>query len=227
MEKDWCRWLASKAPSRYSPEQYARLVKRYYDGPTGWFTLLSGILIGHETLASRIIGPQGFDIRGCKRILDVGCGNGRCLQLLLQLADEDAVLIGCDLSRGMLRRARHCLQSQRPSLFAADLRAFPYRDASFDAVVCGWALEHLQDIRSGLREIARVLRPGGKALILTTETSLVGAIRSRIYHCRTTRRSELQAAAAECRLAWLRSLWWSRLHWMFGLGGIVVEFRRT
>ncbi|MCS6926750.1 MAG: class I SAM-dependent methyltransferase [Candidatus Binatia bacterium] len=231
-DRQWYRhWLtsrlASHAPERWSPEEYRRFVRRYYDGPAGWFTLLSGILTGHETLAYRIIGPHGFDIRGCRRILDAGCGNGRYLRFLLRAAEPQAVLDGCDLSLGMLRRARQRLQSSRPCLVAAALQHLPYRDHSFDAIVCGWVLEHLPDVSAGLSELRRVLRPGGKLLLLTTEDTLLGALCSRIYASRTTNRRALRALVEACGLRWYRELWWSRVHRRLGLGGIVVEVRNS
>lgn len=219
--------LASRALERWSPEEYRRFVRRYYDGPAGWFTLLSGVLTGHETLAYRIISPQGFDIRGCRRILDAGCGNGRYLRFLLRAAEPYAVLDGCDLSLGMLRRARQRLQSRRPILVAAALQHLPYRDDSFDAIVCGWVLEHLPDISAGLLELRRVLRPGGKLLLLTTEDTLLGALCSRLYASRTTSRRALRAIVEACGLSWYRELWWSRVHRRLGLGGIVVEVRKA
>jgi ubiquinone/menaquinone biosynthesis C-methylase UbiE len=219
--------LASKTPRLRSPHDYYRLVKRYYDGPAGWFTLLSGVLTGHETLAHRVISPAGFDVSACHRILDAGCGNGRYLRFVLRRATRGAIIVGCDLSYGMLERARRRLAGRVPPLQAADVRQLPYRSASFDAIVCGWMLEHLQDMRVGLRELARVLCPGGKLLLLTTEQSLTGALCSRVYHSRMTSRAELRAACADCGLQWHRELWWSSLHRLLGLGGIVVEVRRA
>jgi ubiquinone/menaquinone biosynthesis C-methylase UbiE len=219
--------LASPVPASRTPQEYSRLVRQYYDGSAGWFTLVTGFLTGHETLAYRIIGPCGFDLRGCKRILDAGCGNARYLRFLLRCADPDAMLNGCDLSLGMLRRARHRLASARPLLLSAVLQHLPYTDQSFDAIICGWVLEHLQDMCPGLRELARVLYSDGKLLVLTTENTITGALCSRVYHSRTTSRAELRAAAGECGLVWYRELWWSRLHQILGLGGIVVELRKA
>jgi ubiquinone/menaquinone biosynthesis C-methylase UbiE len=221
------RALESKEIERRSADDYRRHIQSYYDGFPGAFTLISGFFTGHEALAGRLISPRGFDIRGCKRILDAGCGNGRYLRFLLRQADADAELTGCDLSEGMLNRARRRLKSDRPNLLAADLTRLPYRDHSFDAIVCGWVLEHLPDPLPGLRELARVLRPGGKLLLLTTERTITGAICSRFYHCRTYSREELRAACAQCGLEWQREHWWSGLHRVFRLGGIVVELRRN
>jgi ubiquinone/menaquinone biosynthesis C-methylase UbiE len=220
------RVLRSKEPERRDAAAYHELVKNYYNGPAGWFTLITGYLTGHESLAGNLFSPDAFDVRGCKRILDAGCGNGRYLRFLLRQADPDAILSGCDLSEGMLKRAQGRLKTDRPLLLAADLKQLPYRDGTFDAAVCGWVLEHLQDPRVGLRELARVLRPGGKLLVMTVESTITGAICSRLYHCRTTRRDELKKYAEECGLIWHKEHWWSRVHRWFGLGGIVVELRR-
>src|SRR5207247_2249787 len=105
----------------------------------------------------------------CKRILDAACGNGRYARFLLRHADPDALLTSFDLSPNMLERAQARLGSDRASFVVADLSRLPYNDGVFDAVVCGWAIEHLPDPRPGLHELARVLRPGGRLLLLATE----------------------------------------------------------
>jgi ubiquinone/menaquinone biosynthesis C-methylase UbiE len=189
-------------------------------------TALTGRLTGHETLAGRLIRRDGFDVRGCKRILDAGCGNGRYSQFLLSEADADATITSFDYSQQMLQRARKRLQSSRVTHVAADLTRLPYADACFDAIVCGWVLEHLPDPRPGLRELARVLRPGGRLLLLATEDTFTGALCSRLWHCRTYNRQDLRRVAQECGLHWVRELWFSKLHERLRLGGIIAELRR-
>jgi SAM-dependent methyltransferase len=218
--------LESKEPGRRSFADYRRFIQHHYDGLPGKLTAVTGLLTGHEALAGRLIRPGAFDIRGCKHILDAGCGNGRYSRFLLRQADPDASLTGFDYSQQMLKRARHRLHSDRVALLAADLTRLPYANAVFDAVVCGWVLEHLPDPRPGLRELARVLRPGGKLLLLATEDTLTGAMCSRLWHCRTYNRAELRRVSEECGLRWQRELWFSRLHSLLRLGGIIVEMRR-
>jgi ubiquinone/menaquinone biosynthesis C-methylase UbiE len=222
----WGGVIESKDPERRSFADYRRYIQRHYDGLPGAMTALTGRLTGHETLAGRLIQSDGFDVRGCNRILDAGCGNGRYSQFLLSEADADALITSFDYSQQMLQRARKRLQNRRVTQVAADLTRLPYADASFDAIVCGWVLEHLPDPKPGLRELARVLRPGGKLLLLATEDTLTGALCSRLWHCRTYNRQELRMVAEECGLHWVRELWFSKLHEKLHLGGIIVELRR-
>jgi ubiquinone/menaquinone biosynthesis C-methylase UbiE len=218
--------VASKKIPHSETAEYNQFLKKQYDGAAGWFTVVTGYLTLHEPLARRIISPKAFDIRGCKSILDAGTGNGRYLRVLLKEADPDAILVGCDLSVGMLRRAEMRLHSHRPHLLTADITKLPYADKSFDAVICGWVLEHLPDQLVGLQELFRVMKPGGKLLVLTTEHTFLGAVCSRMYHCRTTRRTDLKDLCQKAGLIWYRERWWSQLHRWLGAGGIVVELRR-
>ena len=219
--------LESAEPQRRPFDAYRRFIQDHYDGLPGALTAVTGLLTGHEALAGRLIRPGAFDVRGCKRILDAGCGNGRYSRFLLRHADRDAVITSFDLSPRMLNRARTRLCNARVSHAVADLTRLPYADASFDAVVCGWVLEHLPDPRPGLRELARVLQMGGKLLLLSTEDTLTGAMCSRLWHCRTYNRPELRQVCGECGLRWKREMWFSAMHRMLKLGGIIVELRRA
>src|ERR1043166_3558818 len=89
--------------------EYKRFIAHHYDGLPGALTAVTGFVTGHEALAGRLIRPSGFDVRGCKRILDAACGNGRYSKFLLRHADADAVLTSFDLSPRMLLRARRRL----------------------------------------------------------------------------------------------------------------------
>lgn len=218
--------LESKIPHRRPFHDYRRFIRDHYDGLPGALTKVTGIVTGHEVLAGRLIGPRGFDVRGCKNILDAACGNGRYTHFLLKEVDPDAQITGFDYSQRMLVRARDFLHGNRVTLVAADLTRLPYADGVFDAVLCGWVLEHLPDPRPGLRELSRVLQPGGRLLLMTTEDTFTGAVCSRLWHCRTYNRVELRRVAEECGLKWERELWLSRMHRRARLGGIIVELRR-
>lgn len=96
-------------------------------------------------------------VRG-KSVLEAGCGTGMILKELVAHAREAT---GIDLSGGMLRRA-----SERGLAVAqADVTCVPFADASFDVVCSFKVLAHVPDREAALRELTRVVRPGGTLLL--------------------------------------------------------------
>ena len=92
------------------------------------------------------------------RVLDAGCGNGLYLSGLRERRVRAA---GCDLSLGMLRTVSH------PSLLNADVAALPVREGAVDVVIAAHMLDLVPDRPSALRELRRVLVPGGVCLVVT------------------------------------------------------------
>ncbi len=97
---------------------------------------------------------------GRVRLLDAGVGRGRTRRYLAPLSVADRVdFHGMDLAADLGVR---CYDALAWRLVRADIaRAFPWRDAAFDVVVCEQVLEHVDDPAAAVREIARCLRPGG------------------------------------------------------------------
>jgi ubiquinone/menaquinone biosynthesis C-methylase UbiE len=218
--------IESKKHRKQSFPEYRSFIQHHYDGLAGKLTSVSGIFTGHSILAGQVLRPEAFDLRGCKRILDAGCGNGRHCKHILRRGDSDASIHAFDLSQRMLKRSRRRLKSSRINYLAADLTRLPYADEFFDAIVCGWVLEHLPDPRPGLQELTRILQPGGKLLLMTTEDTFAGSMSSSLWHCRTYNRFELRRHCEECGLIWHRPLYFSKLHRIFKLGGIIVELHK-
>ena len=96
------------------------------------------------------------------RVLDICCGTGD-LALALQKAGRARVL-GSDFCHPMLEAASRKLPGG--VLFEADAMQLPVRDASFDLITVAFGFRNLTNYDAGLREMRRVLRPGGKAAIL-------------------------------------------------------------
>ncbi len=208
---------------RVSFEEYRDKVRDVYDGPQGALLATASMLSGHLALGDRLLRERKFDLRGAKRILDVGSGAGQIAKNLLKYADLDASLTCFDLSFEMLRRARNRLKSTVPQHLVADLTRLPFADGAFDCVTCGYVLEHLPDARSGLSELARVMRSGSRMLLLTTEDTFGGAWTSRFWCCRTYNRQEVYRTCHDLGLELNKELWFSRMHKVFRAGGICVE----
>ena len=108
-----------------------------------------------------------FPLDSGDRVLDLGCGEGRHVISAYVAADVHSV--GVDLSLHDLQTTREKFaefeQPDNPyksfSLSSASALALPFADNSFDKVICSEVLEHIADYRGALREIERVLKPGG------------------------------------------------------------------
>jgi SAM-dependent methyltransferase len=120
------------------------------------------------------------------RMLDVGCGAGGWHA---RATHAGARLVGADLMHGMLREARLVGVDlpPTPSFCQADAQALPFRDAAFDRVLCAGVLYHVSDCERALREIRRVLRPGGRTVISTNGAFAM----RRIYELHTSAAREL------------------------------------
>jgi ubiquinone/menaquinone biosynthesis C-methylase UbiE len=218
--------LESRQMEQRSQADYRKMVRDHYDGAAGAFTAVTGLVTGHEALAGKLIRPGAFDVSQCQRLLDAGCGNGRYSITMMKHAPADARLWAFDLSVNMLARAQRRLNNPRAGFCSADVTRLPFADTSFDAAVCGWVLEHLPDPRPALSEFHRVLSPGGKFLLMCTEDTWTGAMCSRLWHCRTYNRRDLQRFSEECGFHWTREHWFSGMHRRLNLGGIIVELVR-
>ena len=194
-----------------------------YDGPAGAMLALCSYVSLHEPLVGQLIRSHRFDVTRFRTILDVGSGAGQILGHLIKRVSPETRLVAFDLSHEMLRRARTRTGSGETNFISGDLHHLPFANNSFDGITCGWVLEHLPDPRPGLRELERVLCPGGSMLLLATEDTLSGAFCSRTWKCRTYNRSELEQACHEVGLPWKEELWFTKVHKFFRLGGILVE----
>jgi ubiquinone/menaquinone biosynthesis C-methylase UbiE len=217
------RLVENRLIRRVSFEEYRDKVRDVYDGPKGAMLAACSLISLHTPLGERLFRERKFDLRGVRRILDVGSGAGQIARHLLKYADPQADLTCFDLSHEMLRRARNRLKTDRPRFVVADLTRLPFGPGSFDCVTCGYVLEHLPDPRLGLLELGRVMRTGARMLLLATEDTFSGAWTSRMWCCRTYNRRELARICEAAGLRWQQELWFTPVHKMLRAGGICVE----
>lgn len=95
------------------------------------------------------------------RVLDAGCGTGRALPALREAVGPSGVVLGADLTPAMLKAATRAGRDREGQLLLADVSRLPVRDASLDAVFGAGLISHLADPAENLRELRRVVRPGG------------------------------------------------------------------
>jgi demethylmenaquinone methyltransferase / 2-methoxy-6-polyprenyl-1,4-benzoquinol methylase len=100
-------------------------------------------------------------VRKGDRVLDACCGTG---DLAIAARARGADVVGLDFSEAMLERAH--AKSREIEWVRGDVLALPFDDASFDAVTVGFGVRNVDDLEAGLRELRRVLRPGGRLGIL-------------------------------------------------------------
>ena len=101
-------------------------------------------------------------VRPGDRVLDAACGTGDLAVAALRAGA--ASVTGVDFSPRMLERARR--KAPAITWVEGDLLALPFADASFDAATIGFGIRNVSDLELGLRELRRVLRPGGRLAIL-------------------------------------------------------------
>ncbi|MGH8597175.1 MAG: bifunctional demethylmenaquinone methyltransferase/2-methoxy-6-polyprenyl-1,4-benzoquinol methylase UbiE [Gammaproteobacteria bacterium] len=134
-------------------ELFATIARRY--------DLLNDIMSAgmHRLWKRRLVSLAGRP----RDVLDLCCGTGD-LALYFLRQNPSADVTGVDFTEEMLQVARS--RSNRTRWMRADALNLPFPDNSFDVVSVGYGLRNLADIEKGLREILRVLRPGGKLLSL-------------------------------------------------------------
>jgi demethylmenaquinone methyltransferase / 2-methoxy-6-polyprenyl-1,4-benzoquinol methylase len=108
------------------------------------------------------------------RALDVGTGTGDFAIALLARSPRTATVTGVDISPGMLeiaeRRASKAGIATRYERSIASVESLPFADATFDVAMAGFVIRNVGDVPRGLAEMRRVLKPGGRAVILDLHT---------------------------------------------------------
>lgn len=170
---------------------------------------LVAFIMARETWGQNLRAIEALDIRDGDHVLDIGCGHGRSLAALAARAPGGRV-VGADPSALMaeiaVARNRGLIRRRRVEVAVAGVEALPFESASFDRALCVHVIYFWKDLNLGLREIARVLKPGARlALILRTsaDTAAVSRFPAQVYSFRSLDEvlSALRAAGLETEVA--------------------------
>jgi demethylmenaquinone methyltransferase / 2-methoxy-6-polyprenyl-1,4-benzoquinol methylase len=146
--------------TRASLDKQPHQVAAMFDDVADRYDLTNDVLsLGQDRRWRRAVG-SAVAARPGEWILDLAAGTGTSSE---PFHAAGAVVVPCDFSLGMLRVGKH----RRPDLrfVGGDALRLPFADATFDAVTISFGLRNLNDIDTGLREMLRVTRPGGRLVV--------------------------------------------------------------
>jgi demethylmenaquinone methyltransferase/2-methoxy-6-polyprenyl-1,4-benzoquinol methylase len=139
---------------RFVATMFGRIAARY--------DLMNTLMTAGQDGAWR--GTVAEAVGSAQAVLDVGTGTAKLAATVARQL-PGARVVGVDFSEPMLRAST---SSARIPLAAADALRLPFEDARFDAVMSAFLLRNLSDVGAGIAEQARVLRPGGRLVVLET-----------------------------------------------------------
>lgn len=152
------------AIARYgAPEQRAGYVRGLFDRSAGAYDRVTQLLCFGSGRWYRQQALRRAGVEAGMTICDVGCGTGQVAVAAQRLVGPTGRVIGVDPSEGMLSVAR---ASGLSDLRVGGAESIPLEDGSADVVTMGYALRHVEDLRTAFCEFRRVLKPGGRVLVL-------------------------------------------------------------
>ncbi|MGA2321150.1 MAG: class I SAM-dependent methyltransferase [Solirubrobacteraceae bacterium] len=163
------------APGPSSGRLEAAQVREMFDRIAGMYDLMNTTMTAglHHRWRARAADMAG--VGPGSRVLDVATGTGDLAIELARRVSPDGEVVGNDFSESMLARARTKAsaagsQMIRPSFEWGDALELPFEEDSFDAATVGFGARNFADLARGLSEMARVVRPGGRVVLLEITT---------------------------------------------------------
>jgi len=155
------------APARSGTLEESQ-VRAMFDRIAGFYDLMNSVMTAGLHHRWRERAADLARLRPGDRALDVATGTGDLAVELARRVAPGGEVIGSDFSQGMLERAR----TKAPELTWewGNALELPYPDDSFDAATVGFGARNFSDLERGLAEMARVVRPGGRVVVLEITT---------------------------------------------------------
>jgi demethylmenaquinone methyltransferase / 2-methoxy-6-polyprenyl-1,4-benzoquinol methylase len=148
---------------------FANQVRTMFDRIAGVYDLMNTAMTAGMHHRWRGRAADRAELAPGDAAVDVCCGTGDLALELARRVGPQGTVVGCDFSEPMLDLARCKVAKRRAAQVRfewADALALPYDDRSFDAATVGFGVRNLADLERGLGELARVLKPGGRLVIL-------------------------------------------------------------
>jgi ubiquinone/menaquinone biosynthesis C-methylase UbiE len=187
---DWKRLFSKPDQPHLTPELRAR-IQAAFDRDSRdeeHFPATIDPRIYHVKLVAEHLG----DLRG-RRVLDVGCGKGRFARIFHQRQPQ-AEIWGLDISEEMLRQVPEGIHTR-----AGSMTELPFDDESFDAAYATESLEHAVEIEKAVAEICRVVRPGGRIVIIDKNAEQWGRLQTPEWERWFTRKELERLLHHHCR----------------------------
>jgi len=183
--------------------------------------LQQGIAESHDLLVRRGIVLETLNLRPGERVLELGCGSGYYTLEAARFVGPRGRVSAIDISPDQIAAAQtRCTEFAWVECREADIAAPPYGNAEFDVVLAVQALEYLSDLDGALRHIHRMLRPGGRLIVMATDWS------SAVWHSENAPRMQrvLTAWAPHSPCGICRASW---RHGFAGRGSSLCGRRRS
>jgi ubiquinone/menaquinone biosynthesis C-methylase UbiE len=131
---------------------------------------VEGLYLTPDIVAQRSRVLAALQLRPGERVADLGCGPGLLALDMHAQVGEGGAIEGIDLSPDMIALAqRRCGDHANIGLRVGDVATLPYDDAAFDVAVCTQVYEYVPDVERALRELHRVVHPGGRVAVVDTD----------------------------------------------------------
>jgi arsenite methyltransferase len=131
---------------------------------------LLALYLTPDVIAQRAQFLRALEPQPGERVLDVGAGPGLLAAAIAEATGSSGLVCGIDVSEPLLAAARRvCVHLSSVEFRHSDATQLPFPDQTFDAAVSVQVLEFVHDVDAALSEIHRVLRPGGRAVIVDTD----------------------------------------------------------
>lgn len=159
-------WDARTLRDPHAQQDKSRRVEAMFDAIAPTYEKVNAIASLGQDARWRRIAISAAAVQPTDVVLDLCCGTGDMVRAFAALPNPPARIFGVDFSAQMLAAGAYEPGAAPIQLVRADALRLPLSDATVDVVTCAFGVRNFQDLDAGLREIRRILRPGGRVVIL-------------------------------------------------------------